>query len=144
MLDALLLWAGVTATAPPAGATNPSVSQQNIQSTICVSGWTSTVRPPAAYTTSLKRRQLPPATNLSLYEEDHLIPLELGGCPTCEANLWPQPWTGTWNAHVKDHLENELHKRVCAGQMLLRDAQLMIAKDWQAAYCIIFPGRPPC
>lgn len=146
MLDALLLWAGISVADMPTvpGATNPDVDQSNIATTICVPGWTKTIRPPAQYTTALKRTQLPPSAKLSDFEEDHLIPLELGGCPTCIENLWPQPWAGTWNAHLKDHLENELHRRVCAHQMLLRDAQLMIAKDWKAAYCIIFNGRPPC
>ena len=29
------------------GATNPAVTQDNIKSTICVSGWTKTIRPTA-------------------------------------------------------------------------------------------------
>lgn len=40
------------------GAVNPSVSQANIAQTICVSGWTATIRPPSSLTTSLKEEQL--------------------------------------------------------------------------------------
>lgn len=45
---------------PPAalvpGAVNPAVTQANIQRTICVPGWTRTVRPPVPYTNALKIR----------------------------------------------------------------------------------------
>jgi len=36
------------------GVTNPAVTQSTIGSTICVSGWTATVRPPTSYTNPLK------------------------------------------------------------------------------------------
>lgn len=69
-------------TVPP--AVNPAVTQESIGTTICVPGWTATVRPPAAYTSALKARQIAerhlPGT-LADYEEDHLVPLELGGAP---------------------------------------------------------------
>src|SRR5690348_14954297 len=37
---------------------HPAVSQATIGSTICLRGWTSTIRPPADYTNDLKRHQL--------------------------------------------------------------------------------------
>lgn len=78
------------------GAFNPSVTQATIGSTICVSGWTATVRPPASYTTGLKIQQIVQYgygdTHTSSYEEDHLIPLELGGAPSDARNLWPEPY----------------------------------------------------
>ena len=40
------------------GAINPAVTQENINSTICVSGWTKTIRPTAGYTNKLKLQQL--------------------------------------------------------------------------------------
>jgi hypothetical protein len=40
------------------GAFNPDVTQATIRQTICVSGWTATIRPSCAYTTALKRRQI--------------------------------------------------------------------------------------
>ncbi len=67
------------------------------------------------------------------YEVDHLISLELGGSNSIR-NLWPQPYQGDWNAHIKDKLENELHARVCNGQLNLKTAQQAIATDWIAAY----------
>jgi hypothetical protein len=65
------------------GAINLNVNQSNIMSTICVSGFTKTIRPPANYTTKLKIRQLKSGytflglTLTKFYEEDHLIPLEI-------------------------------------------------------------------
>lgn len=68
------------------------------------------------------------------FEVDHLISLELGGSNSIR-NLWPQSFmTHPWNAHVKDAIENELHRQVCAGTMSLHDAQHAIATDWIAAY----------
>jgi hypothetical protein len=111
------------------GATNPAVTQANIQQTICKANYTATIRPPASYTTKLKISQLAityakvytdktPAS----YEEDHLISLELGGNPTDPKNLWPEPWNGTSGAHAKDVIENALHKAVCAGKLSLAAA----------------------
>ncbi|HLX31882.1 MAG TPA: hypothetical protein VKR79_03820, partial [Gaiellaceae bacterium] len=40
------------------GVLNPDVTQTNIRTTICRTGWTRTVRPPVSYTNDLKRRQL--------------------------------------------------------------------------------------
>lgn len=72
------------------------------------------------------------------FEIDHLISLELGGSNDVR-NLWPQSYTGTWNAHMKDRLENELHRRVVAGTMDLAYVQRRIAADWIALYIEIFP-----
>ena len=59
------------------GATNPDVTQSTIGSTVCVSGWTSTVRPPTSYTNPLKVQQIAEYgysdTSTADYEEDHLI-----------------------------------------------------------------------
>lgn len=72
------------------------------------------------------------------YEIDHLISLELGGSNSIR-NLWPQSYeTQPWNAHVKDQLENELHREVCSGEMDLATAQQDIAKDWIATYKRVF------
>lgn len=73
------------------------------------------------------------------YEVDHLISLELGGSNDIR-NLWPESYAGTWNAHLKDRLENELHRRVVSGQMPLAEAQRRIAVDWIKLYCEIFPA----
>ena len=112
---------------PPPGVLNPHVTQSNVGSTICVRGWTATVRPPLAYTAKLKRaqiheRHLPGGP--SDYEEDHFIPLELGGHPTDPRNLWPEPWP---EAKRKDRWEFGLNRAVCADRMMLAAAQRKIA-----------------
>jgi hypothetical protein len=66
-------------------------------------------------------------------EIDHLVSLELGGSNDVK-NLWPQPYTGEWNAFMKDALENRLHMMVCTGQIELPAAQKEIATDWKAAW----------
>jgi hypothetical protein len=105
------------------GSLNPDVTQATIASTICVRGWTKTVRPPQSYTGSLKLRQMraygergPP----SAYQEDHLISLELGGNPTDPGNLWPEPYP---RAADVDKIENALNARVCSGELTLAEAQ---------------------
>jgi hypothetical protein len=105
------------------GVLNPDVTQATIRSTICVRGWTRTIRPPTDYTSRLKVEQMR-AYGLSGspgdFQEDHLISLELGGHPTDERNLWPEPYP---RAADVDTIENELNAAVCTGRMSLADAQ---------------------
>ncbi|MFI1163222.1 hypothetical protein ACH4UM_06335 [Streptomyces sp. NPDC020801] len=119
------------------GALNPDVTQSTIGSTICVSGWTATVRPSSSYTTALKKKQIVDYgyadTSTSDYEEDHFVPLELGGAPKSEQNLWPEPEYGSKTAANKDTVENKLKKAVCAGSVGLSDAQDAIITDWTTA-----------
>ncbi len=77
------------------------------------------------------------------YEVDHLISLELGGSNSIQ-NLWPESYeTVPWNAHVKDELENELHRLVCSGELDLKTAQHDIATDWIQAYKKYFHTDAP-
>ena len=63
-------------------------------------------------------------------EGDHLISIEIGGCPDCQENVWPQPMS---EARIKDHqVEDVLPKLVCSGKMSLASAQKCIATDWVA------------
>jgi hypothetical protein len=122
------------------GAINSAVTQRTIGETICTRGWTRMVRPPVQYTEELKRQQIRTFgyhdRRLSQYEEDHLIPLGLGGAPADPRNLWPEPRTSPdgWGADRKDELEFALNQLVCSGRLLLREAQQAIATDWIAAY----------
>ena len=105
------------------GVVNPDVTQQNIAATICKHGWTRTIRPPTDYTNALKLRQMREYSvggSASLYQEDHLISLELGGHPTDARNLWPEPYP---RAAEMDSIENDLNAKVCSGTMSLDAAQ---------------------
>jgi hypothetical protein len=105
------------------GVLNPAVTQATIGSTICVRGWTSTVRPPVSYTNHLKEVQLGQyglRGALSAFQEDHLVSLELGGNPTDARNLWPEPYP---RAADVDKIENELNDKVCSGELTLAEAQ---------------------
>jgi hypothetical protein len=122
------------------GAVNPAVTQQTIATTICVQGWTRQIRPPMSFTEPLKRQQIEAYgyrdRRLGHYEEDHLIPLELGGAASDPRNLWPEPHyaEGGWGSYAKDRLEFKLNELVCDGTLPLDAAQRAIATDWVAAY----------
>ena len=110
------------------GVLNAAVTQANIRTTVCRSGWTRTVRPPTDYTNALKRRQMRVYGErgpMSAYQEDHLISLELGGDPTDPRNLWPEPYP---RAADVDKIENELNAQVCSGSLTLAEAQLKEAQ----------------
>jgi len=74
------------------------------------------------------------------FEIDHSCPRELG-CADAIKNLWPQCYSGRWNAVMKDRVENRLHKEVCAGRISLEDAQRDIAKDWRVIHRRYFGGK---
>jgi len=120
------------------GATNPDVTQDSIHQTICVSGWTKTIRPSSGYTNKLKVQQIKEyrykEKRLAEYEEDHLISLQLGGHPTDPKNLWPQPYRIKCGARIKDALETKLKRMVCDGKLTLVEAQKSITTNWIAAY----------
>jgi hypothetical protein len=110
------------------GVLNPQVTQGTIAQTICVDGWSSSIRPPTEYTNELKLEQMEtyaregePAD----YQEDHLISLGLGGHPTDPRNLWPQPIE---QALRVDGVERELHEAVCSGRLTLAEAQRRISE----------------
>ena len=130
------------------GAINPAVTQETIGETICVRGWTRTVRPPQEFTCQLKRRQMRTygylGRRLGDFELDHLVPLDLGGSPDDARNLWPEPWieANGWGADRKDELEAALSRLVCAGRLGLAEAQAAITTDWIAAWRKYVPGSP--
>ena len=126
------------------GALNPAVTQATIHATICVSGWTATIRPSSSFTTALKIKQMVEYgysdTRTSSYEEDHLISLELGGASADPRNLWPEPYAATLadgrstGARTKDGFETKLKSKVCAGTLTLAEAQSSIGIHWVHAY----------
>lgn len=128
------------------GAVDPSVTPQNLHATVCVKGYTATVRPDKRITNRLKREQIQQYrysdTNPQHYEQDHLIPLSIGGNPSDPRNMWPQPRTGPWSAEQKNDLEFVVYKMVCHGDIDLAQAQEKIAHDWTAAYQAWVPKYP--
>ena len=127
------------------GAINPEVTQANIQQTVCVKGYTKTIRPPAHFTNKLKKRQLREYgyadRNPKHYEEDHLIALSIGGAPDDPRNLWPEPRISEWNAGKKDRLEFVLYKMVCAQEISLPEAQHAMAANWIEAWKQYVPSH---
>jgi hypothetical protein len=119
----------------PDSARTPGATLPVTPADICVPGYSRKVRNvPAAVKRQAYESYGIPTHRPHQYEVDHLISLELGGSNSIR-NLWPESYeTEPWNAQVKDRLENELHRRVCAGEMPLAVAQRAIATDWIAAY----------
>jgi hypothetical protein len=134
------------------GALNPRVSQSTLPSTICKSGYASSIRPPESITEPEKRASALAygyTGPFSTGEYDHLVALELGGDPNDPANLWVEPNdnpNATTTANAKDVLEARLHSLVCAGHVSLAAAQQAIAANWVTAYqeyVGALPASPP-
>jgi hypothetical protein len=123
------------------GALNPKVTPTTLKETICKSGYTATIRPPASITDAEK------AANAKSYgytgalhdaEMDHLVSLELGGDPNDPRNLWVEPPSpghkpGAGPNNPKDGVESKLHTAICSGKAQLGAAQNAIATDWPNA-----------
>jgi hypothetical protein len=135
------------AQAVPQSLLNPDVTQQTLSSTVCLSGYTKSLRPSTTYTNGVKRRlMLEQGLDFDVkkdnFELDHIIPLALGGHPRNLNNLMLQPWDGHGGAKRKDRLEVKLQCLVCSGEVPLDVAQEAIWVDWQAAYSTY--GRMVC
>jgi hypothetical protein len=102
---------------------------------------TKSVRPPTSYTDALKIQQMREynlAGDPSLYEEDHLVPLECAGHPTSPDNLWPQLRTGDFGARVKDLTENAARAALASGAMSLQEIQDGFKSDWTKLHAKLF------
>lgn len=138
-----------TALASNAQVANPDVNQQNLSSTVCVPGWSASVRPPTSYTAPIKVRlfaarsmmrktkdtiTLGRTPNITDYELDHWWPIANGGSPTDPHNLKLQLWNGSSGARAKDTVEVAVHRRLCSGQMTLAQAGACFstANSWKA------------
>lgn len=120
------------------GAATSAVTQDNIHTTICVKGYSASIRAPQSATAPVKKaamRAYGESSGVSATTElDHLVPLELGGSNDA-SNLWPQPsdMPGKGFTNTKDAVENNLHRAVCAGKVDLTVARTAIATDWTTA-----------
>lgn len=113
---------------------NPLVRQETIRQTVCVHGWTKTVRPPVPFTGSIKRKMM---YDIGIPREgeqditlDHRIPLALGGSPDDERNFMLQPDD---ESKDKDRVEVCLARSVCRGHISLFEAQQAIWSNWRTA-----------
>ncbi|MGI9213350.1 MAG: hypothetical protein ACR2HF_12840 [Methylococcaceae bacterium] len=123
------------------GATDPEVTADNIQESICKQkpiSWSQAHLPPASWLEDMEKQQIEQYhysdTSPRHYHEDHLIPLSLGGHPTDIRNIWPQPLVAKWSARRKDYLEEVISRKVCKGEMTLNEAQDLFRTNWIDAY----------
>lgn len=112
------------------GVVNPDVTAQMLRSPKFIKAARNV---PESEKREVFRRYGIPWEQRKNFEADHLVPLCLGGANTI-SNLWPQLYTGPWNARQKDQLEIYLHRQVNSGKMGLADAQYAIAHNWTNAY----------
>ena len=115
------------------GDTDPLVTQETIQKTICVVGYTKGVRnvPESVKLQVFREYGIDPSLS-AYFEVDNLISLENGGSNDIK-NLWPQPYDPRPGAREKDVLETHLKKMVCAGKITLADDQAAL-RDWYISY----------
>ena len=113
----------------------PGVTLNVTKEDICTPGYSKSVRnvPQSEKRQVYEEYSIKPNEPPCPCEVDHLISLELGGSNDIK-NLWSESYAGKWNAHMKDRLENWLHKQVCEGRMSLQEAQDAIRNDWIKAY----------
>jgi len=113
----------------------PGVTRPVTSTELCESdNWRDTPKVPAAIKHVVLREYGAGYIADDDFELDYLITPELGGAMDAQ-NLWPERYTSaTWNAHVKDDLEQLLRQLVCSGRLPLDSAQRDIARNWIAAY----------
>jgi hypothetical protein len=124
------------------GAVDPAVTEATIGATICVSGYTASVRPSTSLTSPAKIASLADygMTAGPTIEYDHLLPLELGGASSV-SSLWPEPNKATAKGvnNPKDAIENAI-KAVCAHTVQLSTAQAAMVKNWTTAESVLGLG----
>lgn len=116
------------------GSASDAVTQSNLKTTVCASGYTGTVRPPRSETGKLKVKAMKaygvPTSGRATTQLDHLVPLELGGSSDT-TNLWPEVDPKIYMR--KDKVEDRLRAAVCSSRVRLVPAQDAVAQDWTTA-----------
>lgn len=105
----------------PAGMLNPAVTDATVATTICMAGYSKTIRPASSYTESLRARLLAayglaPGTEVEL---DHVVSLAAGGAPRLP-NIYPELIA---QAKADDVVENRVHSFICSGRLTLAAGQ---------------------
>lgn len=123
------------------GALNPAVTQETLYETVCrPGGYKPPTRLSATDMEKLKSEQIRQYgyrdRQAGDFEEDHLVPVNLGGLPDSPRNLWPEPREveGGWGSEAKNKLEGQLHTLICNNKVSLATAQYAIVTDWITAY----------
>lgn len=123
------------------GAVDTAVNQANIGQTICPpGGYSDSVRPPEQMTEALKYKMLAayglPASKISDYELDHLVPESTGGSSSTY-NLWLKPNhdaghypRSEYIANDKGEIEHRAWEAVCDDQDQLSHIQHAMATNW--------------
>jgi len=133
--------------------TNPAVTQATVALTICLKGWATSQRPPVTQTEyekfkSMKQYGDPTTTGqVSLYEFDHMMPIELGGAVNSTGNLWPELHKISligfdYGSYTKDRVENALKRKVCSGILTLAAAQSIVRLNWTQGLKYVPIKRP--
>lgn len=116
------------------GVDNPAVTQETLAATVCVHGWTATVRPPTSFTDKLRNALTPVGFKPLDGELDHDESIEDGGAPADPKNLTWMIYKDRYGARVKDVLETKLHRLVCAGTITLAEDRSALRGNWLVAY----------
>lgn len=116
------------------GVLNPGVTPLTLKTTVCVAGWTATVRPSTGWTDKLRNADTPAGRAPLEGELDHLISIEDGGAPADPQNLWWMAYGDRYGARVKDVLETKVKRLLCAGQISLEDARAALSPNWLIGY----------
>ena len=113
------------------GATNPTITQATVASTICKPQYVDKIKSQiskktssevfAEYAIAKKKR--------SDYAIDQLVPRDLGGT-NAPTNLWPIPLKGTATPRRKAVVDAAVHKSMCAGFISLPTAQALFNASW--------------
>ena len=131
---------------PGIGRWDATITQENIKTTICTTGYTTLVRTgktpgfgpitqkikDEVYARDGKKPDGLPPGQSHCCEIDHAYPLTDGGANVID-NLWAESWDKPYGAREKDHsAEDKLNALICSGKMTLKDAQDCLANDWIA------------
>lgn len=105
------------------GSTFPHVTRADV----CTRGWATAHR----HTTDAQRHRVFAAYGIpyaehSIYEFDHLIPLEAGGS-NADTNVWPERID---LAQIKDKIENTVHKKICRGERTVSQIRTFIHRKY--------------
>lgn len=127
----------------PDSSLTPGAAILTSRSTVCAQANTKNKTVPVALQRKVFQEYGIADAKPQAYEVDYLVTPALGGADDIR-NLWPHSYSATsWNAKVKDELEDRLREMVCDGSLDLSEAQQEIARNWIAAYRKYFHTDQP-